>query len=421
MPTGGTASPLETLALESALAADLWCPAALAHAKIKKDLPFFCHARPVLHSVPMTTVEVADLTLLDAALEEAPDTDAVFVLWPKQGDPYISKTARLRRRLRRLLSTREKPSRLLNLRDTVGRIEYQLTASGLESSIVYYETARRLFPDSYLGLTRLRMPSYVKILLANEFPRSQLTTHLARTGDSKAPLFFGPFRSRASAERFEGQFLDLFQMRRCQDDLAPSPEHPGCIYGEMAMCLRPCQRIVGPAEYAHEVDRAADFLRTQGRSLADSIARSRDRLSDEMNFEEAARQHKRYERVQEVMKLRDDLAADLDHLNGAAITRSETPGSVQLWFLRAGCWQAPQRFSFEAREGRPIPMDHQLRAVFAAVEGRKLTVRERQEYLALLARWYYSSWRDGEWLSFESWDEIPYRKLVHAISRVARQ
>jgi hypothetical protein len=56
----------------------------------------------------------------------------------------------------------------------------------------------------------------------------------------------------------------------------------------------------------------------------------------------------------------------------------------------------------------------------SAVALRKLTARERQEYLALLARWYYSSWRDGEWLSFESWDEIPYRKLVHAISRVAR-
>jgi excinuclease ABC subunit C len=140
-----------------------------------------------------------------------------------------------------------------------------------------------------------------------------------------------------------------------------------------------------------------------------------------MNFEEASRQHKRLERVQEVLKLRDDLAGDLDRLHGVAITRSEAADSVQLWFVRGGYWQTPRRFSFEAREGRPVSMDQQLRAVFAAVEGRKLTVRERQEYLALLARWYYSSWRDGEWLSFESWDDVPYRKLVNAISRVARQ
>jgi hypothetical protein len=48
-----------------------------------------------------------------------------------------------------------------------------------------------------------------------------------------------------------------------------------------------------------------------------------------------------------------------------------------------------------------------------------MTVRERQEYLALLARWYYSSWRDGEWLGFDSYEDIPYRKLVNAVARVA--
>ncbi|HLI82891.1 MAG TPA: hypothetical protein VKV17_03185 [Bryobacteraceae bacterium] len=370
----------------------------------------------------MEEFAVSDLAALDAFVEAAPDAPAVFLLWPRdegkqRGEPYLSKTARLRRRLKRLLKERETPSRLLNLRHTVARIEYRLTASALESSVAYYEAARTHFPETYAEQIRLRPASYVKIVLANEFPRSHITTHLARSGG----LFFGPFRTRASAERFEDQFLDLFQMRRCQEDLVPSPAHPGCIYGEMAMCLRPCQQVVGAAEYAHEVERAAQFLRTGGRSLADGIARSRDRLSEEMNFEEAARQHKRFERVQEVLKLRDELAVELDRLNGVAVTRSREAGAVELWFVRGGNWQTPRRFSFEAREGRPVSMDQQLRAVFAAVEGPKLAVREREEYLAVLARWYYASWRDGEWLGFDSWQDVPYRKLVNAISRVARQ
>ena len=89
--------------------------------------------------------------------------------------------------------------------------------------------------------------------------------------------------------------------------------------------------------------------------------------------------------------------------------------------MREGNWQQPHRFSFEVREGKTVSLDRTLRETFAAVEPRKLTLRERQEYLALLARWYYSSWRDGEWLAFESWDDIPYRKLVNAVSRVARR
>jgi hypothetical protein len=47
-----------------------------------------------------------------------------------------------------------------------------------------------------------------------------------------------------------------------------------------------------------------------------------------------------------------------------------------------------------------------------------LSRQERQEHLALLARWHYSSWRDGEWIQFESPEQAPYRKIVRAISRV---
>ncbi len=366
----------------------------------------------------MTPIDVPeDLAGLDAALEGLPDQPAVFVLWPKDGSPHISKTAFLRRRLLRLLREREKPSRMLNLRHTLRRIDYLLAGSAFESSVALYEEARRLFPEEYLDIVRLRMPPYLRIVLSNEFPRSHVTTHPRHS----AGLHFGPFRSRASAERFEGQFLDLFQVRRCQEDLVPSPGHPGCMYGEMGMCLRPCQEIVGLAEYRNEAERAAEFLRTGGRSLLDAIERSRDRLSEEMQFEEAARQHSRLVRVQEVLKLRDELAVDVDRLNGVAITRSLAAEAVELWLVREGNWLGRERLSFEVREGRPVPLDGALREIFAAAAARRHTVRERQEYLALLSRWYYSSWRDGEWLSFDSYQDIPYRKLVNAVSRVARR
>ena len=365
----------------------------------------------------MTPIEVSeDLSGLDEAIAQVPNSPAVFLLWPREGDPYLAKTTLLRRRLLRLLKERERPSRLLNLRHTVRRIEYQLTGSAFESAVLMYELARRYFPKTYLDLLKLRMPTYIKLVLANEFPRSQLTTHLGR-----APaLYCGPFRSRASAEKFESQFLDLFQLRRCQEDLTPSPEHPGCIYGEMSMCLRPCQQVVGPDEYLHETERVAEFLKTGGPSLLDIIGRARDRYSEETMFEEAARQHKRFEKVQEVLKLRDELAHDIGRLHGAAITSSAAPNAVELWIVREGQWQAPQRLSFEVQEGKPVSLDGKLRDVFGALPVRQLTMRERQEYLALLARWYYSSWRDGEWLPIESFENLPYRKLVHAISRVAR-
>ncbi|HEX3877747.1 MAG TPA: hypothetical protein VHW24_12225 [Bryobacteraceae bacterium] len=363
----------------------------------------------------MNTIEAPNLAALDAAIEALPNTPAVFVLWLREGAPYVSKTSLLRRRLLRLLKEREKPSRLLNLRETVARIEYQFTGSALESSTLLYELTRRHFPETYLQAIKLRMPPYVKILLNNEFPRSQVTSQISRQG-----LYFGPFRSRASAEKFESQFLDLFQMRRCQEDLRPSPEHPGCMYGEMSMCLRPCQQVVGAAEYTHEIERVVEFLRTDGHSLLDSIGRSRDQLSEEMQFEDAARQHKRYEKVQEVLKLRDEMARDVDRLHAVAITPSIAADAVELWLVRAGHVQEPVRFSFEVQEGKPLSLDRKLRETFGGSPPRVLPAKQRQEYLALLARWNYSTWRDGEFVLFESFEDPPYRKLVNAVSRVAR-
>ena len=356
-----------------------------------------------------------DLAALDPLLAALPNRPAVFALWPAEGEPYLSKTGMLRRRLLRMLSERERPSRLLNLRQTVRRIEYQITGSAFESALVLYREARRLFPDRYLKLLKLRMPPYVKILLQNEYPRSMAVSHLSRS----PALYFGPFRSRASAERFESQFLDLFQMRRCQEDLAPSPQHPGCIYGEMNLCLRPCQQVVGPAEYRNEVDRVLEFLRSGGQSLLTAIAHSRDRLSEQMQFEEAARQHKRLEKVLDVLKLRDDLARDIDRLHGVAILPSAAPAAVELWFVSAGNLQPSVRLGFEIEEGKPVSLDQKLRDLLASLAPRQSSMRERQEWLALLARWYYSTWREGEWLAFDDFSAIPYRKLVNAVSRVA--
>ncbi|MGC9970885.1 MAG: hypothetical protein ABSE56_09865 [Bryobacteraceae bacterium] len=363
---------------------------------------------------PSTELEIAAGNL-DRTLDSVPERPAVFLVWPRGGAPYLARTTVLRRRLKRLLGEPGGPSRLLNLRALASRVEYWLTGSRLEASLLLYELAARHFPQTYLKLLNLRMPHYVKIILSNPFPRTQVT---ARLGGGRS-LYYGPFRTRASAEQFESQALDLFQVRRCQENLDPRPEHPGCIYGEMNMCLRPCQQVVGAGEYASEVGRLIEFLESGGRSLAGPLEASRDRLSEEMDFEAAARQHKQLDKVQQVERLRDSLVREAGRLDGVAVAASAAPGAVELWFVAGGCWQAPVRFGFEVVEGKTVSIDHRLREVVAGLDPRRLPARERQEHLALLSRWYYSSWRDGEWLSFDGLERIPYRKLVRAISRVA--
>ncbi|MBK5293940.1 MAG: hypothetical protein JJE04_19980, partial [Acidobacteriia bacterium] len=43
----------------------------------------------------------------------------------------------------------------------------------------------------------------------------------------------------------------------------------------------------------------------------------------------------------------------------------------------------------------------------------------RHDHLALLAKWFFASWRDGEWLPFDRIEKLSYRKLVNAVHRIA--
>lgn len=280
-----------------------------------------------------------------------------------------------------------------------------------------YEIGRALFPDDYARLLRLRLPPYIRVSLANAWPRSMVTTQPA-IGES---LSYGPFRSRASAERFEAEYLDLYQIRRCQEDLQPSAEHPGCLYGEVGKCLRPCQGAVSTEEYRAEVSRAADFLNTNGQCLIRSIAAARDSLSAEMDFEEAARQHKKLERVESLVRSRDELARNTAHLQAVVAARSALPGAVDLFTIRDGEWQGRSRIRFELQDGKPISLDRKIRELWSTLAAVRLPARERQERLAIFARWFYSTWRDGEVLVFDRFEDPPIRKLVNAIGRIPQK
>jgi len=182
----------------------------------------------------------------------------------------------------------------------------------------------------------------------------------------------------------------------------------------MSMCLRPCQQAVSVEEYASEAKRVAEFLSGNGSALAATTLAARERLSEELNFEEAARQHKTLERVQAAVASRGELACDLEKLYGIAVTPSLDIGAVRLWFV---CrergkhpWNSPDLTHLP---GSPAAGDG------GGAGAREAPLPERQEHVALLARWRFSSWSDGEWVGFPGLTKCPYRRLVRAISRRA--
>src|SRR6202035_1363956 len=138
-------------------------------------------------------------------------------------------------------------------------------------------TLRSTFPKTYTDRLRLRFAPLIKLHMENEYPRASITTRLGRTGGNA--LYYGPFASRAAAEKFANDSLDFFKMRRCVDDLHPDPAFPGCIYSEMKMCLAPCFKGCTDDDYRAEVSRVQAYFNSSGDSLVREITAQRERAS----------------------------------------------------------------------------------------------------------------------------------------------
>ena len=353
-------------------------------------------------------------------LEAIPSAPAVFALvldaaGAPKAPPYLGRTADLRRRLRRLLGMRSSLSKLLNLRDLTRKIEYQPVGSVLEAQWLLYRLNKLHYPSTYRQRLRLRSPALLKVNLRNRFPRCYPTRRLSSDGS----LYYGPFPSRLAAERFASEFLDLFNIRRCVEDLHPDPSHPGCIYSQMSMCLAPCFQGCTDEAYQTEVGRVVAFLDAEGQPLIRGLEAERARASEALDFEAAGKLHRRLEKVHEVLRQKPALARNLRDLHAIIVERGAAPKSVCFFRLRGGEIHGLFPLSFDENVARPVPLDQQLHELLTLrASPENLPSLPPWEHLSLLARWYYSSFRTGEILFLGPNQEIPHGRLIRLCRKV---
>ena len=356
------------------------------------------------------------------AFAAAPPAPAVFSLRSADpaAEPYISKTANLRRRLHRLLDPVTERTKKLNLRDRVRLIEFTATGSDFESGFFLYRVLREAFPKTYQKRLRFRFAPFVKLHMENEYPRASITTRLGRL-NSRA-IYYGPFVSRLAAEKFMNDSLDFFKMRRCVDDLHPDPKFPGCIYSEMKMCLAPCFKGCTDQEYRAEVNRVETYFDSRGDSLLRQFSMERDAASANLAFEDAAGIHVRIEKLKPVVSQLPEIVQRLDQLSALMIQPSHLADSVAFFRIDAGRISGPIQFGIQPPEhAKSQSMEARILAELQTVPVTSTrSAIETTEHLAILKRWFYRGTRVGEIFFADEKSEYPMRRIVRGVSRVLR-
>ena len=302
-------------------------------------------AGPSRHPFGGATEQIAfDPAEAGGALKQLPTSAAVFALYGAEAhaEPYIGRTPNLRERLRRLLQPSAKHPRRLQLAGRVRRIEWRLTGSEFESLLKQFELLEQIYGAKALERMHLRAPAFVRYLGSNAYPRIVVTQ---RPSQREAGWAYGPFASRAGAERFADEALKLFLLRRCTEDLEPNPSHPGCVYSEMKMCLAPCYQGCTDERYGQEAAAVERFLATRGESRLVTLRAEREQASASLEFETAAALHGQVQRVEGVRALAAELVRPLSQLRAVILQASASLDEVAVFLFEDGRLRGPAGFS----------------------------------------------------------------------------
>jgi excinuclease ABC subunit C len=402
-----------------------------------------------------------------AALAELSQRQAVFALYgaDAHAEPYIGRTPNLRGRLERLLQPSARHPKRLQLVGRVRRIEWRATGSDFEGLLAQFALLEEIYGAKALERMHLRAPAFVRYLGGNPYPRIVVTN---RPSQREADWAYGPFASRAAAERFADEALKLFLLRRCTDDLNPDPSHPGCVYSEMKMCLAPCYKGCTDERYQEEAAAVQSFLATRGESRLVQLRTQREEASANLEFESAAAIHAQVQKVEGVRALAPELVRPLSQLRAVVLQASADPDEVAVFLYEHGRLRGPVAFSTvgmriqNERSGssslfahpmaiEPIPEAataaepaHDAAGGEVATQASEKVARgvlearmeaaladlgepadtpsatARQGHLALLKRWYYrpENRRPGEIFFPDEEGGWPIKALLRGVGRV---
>jgi excinuclease ABC subunit C len=393
-----------------------------------------------------------------AALASLPEQAAVFALYgdDERAEPYVGRTSNLRARLERLLLPSAKHPKRLQLAGLVKKICWRPVGSEFEALLEQFTLLHSIYGDKASKRMHLRAPYFIRYIGSNRYPHIAVTNRPIplRSNPRDREWAFGPFASRAAAERFAEETLKLFLLRRCTGDLPPDPNYAGCIYSEMKMCLAPCFVGCSDERYAQEAEAVHGFLATRGESQLVQLRAQRDEASAALDFESAAALHAQALKVESVRALASELVRPLSQLRAVIVQPAAEAGHAALFLYDAGKFTGPltiaaRRASVdlpEAENGEPDAepesaaaptaaeirkarklQEEQLNALLVAMveESKAPTALApqtvRQAHLALLKRWYYrpEARRVGEIFFLDAEGLWPVKAILRGVNRTA--
>lgn len=272
---------------------------------------------------------------VEEKVKSLPDVPGVYYYKNKSDEViYVGKAKSLKKRVNSYFTGKEnisnKTSELLRTFENIDWIE---TESELHALLLESKEIKRLKPKFNVADKKYTKFPFISLTTSNEFPRLVMAYSHLNNGDE----FYGPFRNYTMVEEVCKIIDKNFRLRKCDEDLSPNVDFPGCIYFQMNRCSSPCNLKQSKDEYLLEVDKVRKFLNGFSNGIINELEEQMESSINDLKFEKAISLREQIAALKKVFKRTSNVSTSINKNNLIVILpNSIEDKTLDIYFIKQG-------------------------------------------------------------------------------------
>ncbi len=294
---------------------------------------------------------------LQATLRKLPDRPGVYLMKDARGEVlYVGKAQSLRNRVRSYWQ-KQAPGgfgdlhRIRAVIDRVADVEWTLTDSVSEALLLEANLIKRYRPRFNVRLKDDKSYPYIKITLADDFPRVERTRKLPDDGSR----YFGPYASASSVDESMNLIRRLFPFRTCTIAIRDGERALArpCLLYHIKRCQGPCIGAVSRHDYRADIAQVELFLEGRQDAVVRALRAEMEAASERLEFERAGSLRDKVRSIERTMEAQKMAAFARTELDLVALARQDNQAAVQLFVVRNGAMVGRDVFLLDAPHDIP--------------------------------------------------------------------
>ncbi len=276
---------------------------------------------------------------IEEELNKLPKKPGVYLMHDRDDEIiYVGKAVILRNRVRSYFrQSTKKSAKIQQMVKNIAWFEYVVTDSELEALVLENNLIKENQPKYNTMLKDDKTYPYIKVTVADDFPRIQICRKVLR---DKA-RYFGPFSSSEAVRETTDLLRKAYKVRGCRmtidSDSAPDASRERkCLYYHMDQCAAPCDGLISKEEYGRSIEKVLAFLSGDHTNVVNELTRKMREYSDAMDYERAKEYRDFIESVRKISEKQKITDLRGDNRDVIAIARGEESVVVQMFFVRDG-------------------------------------------------------------------------------------